>query len=179
MYPAARLVAARLLESRRRCCSPVQPHLGHRVGPQAALHQQLAPTSRPWLATYNTERHHSALGGTPPTSRRTLPGLLRFAVEAAARDRFFSRQLQTGESIVGIEDQWQSSHTTRARVTLALYGEVRTNFDSWLDQHPGRKRRLALGIVGPGMHAGLKSDVDPQEAVAAVGRLVEDIRDAS
>lgn len=23
----------------------------------------------PWLATYNTERHHSALGGKPPTSR--------------------------------------------------------------------------------------------------------------
>lgn len=108
--------------------------------------------------------------------RRTLPGMLRFAVEAAARERFFERRLSKGEPMNVVEEVWSEQRQTRHRVSLALRGEV-VDLNGWLRQH--NKRALAMGIVGPGMHNGLKPNVDPDEAVHAVRVLIAALRDAS
>lgn len=112
-----------------------------------------------------------------PTLRRTLPGLLRFAVEAAAKEQYFARQLGAGRPIGVLEDRWEDRHGTRDRVSLGLYGEVRS-LDTWLDQQPWRRRKLALGIASTGLHDGLRSDVLPEDAVKAVRCFVEDLRAA-
>lgn len=107
--------------------------------------------------------------------RRTLPGLLRFATEAAARDRFFTRALKHGALLVDVEDSWQKAATTRLKVALAVFGEPRENheLDSWASP-PYRK--LGLRTVGPGMHNGLKSGLDPRAAARDIERLVKDLQ---
>jgi ABC-type lipoprotein export system ATPase subunit len=104
------------------------------------------------------------------TMRKTLPGLLRFAVEAAARDAYFDRQLSAGQRIHDVEDAWQAARQTRDRVSLAVFGDVRT-LDRWL-RH--RYRTAALGICTSAVHSALRGD--PFGACQDVDRMVQDIR---
>lgn len=112
---------------------------------------------------------------TEDALRRTVPGLLRFAVEAAARDRFFTQLLQHGSPLVDVEAAWQNAGTTRQKVSLAVLGQSGDNqaMDRWASP-PYRK--FALGTVGPGMHNGLKAGLDPRDAARDVERLVKDLR---
>lgn len=103
-------------------------------------------------------------------TRKVLPGLLRFAVEAQARDRFFADALGAGRGFLDVEKQWDAASTSQ-RVSLALYGEVR-QLDGWLDKRAGRK--LALGVCTSGAHAPLRGG-DPMAAQAAVTQMVSDI----
>lgn len=110
--------------------------------------------------------------------RRTLPGLLRFATEAAARDRFFTRSLREAALLADVEDAWQRAATSRQKITLAVFGECRDNHE--LDQWASSPyRKFALRTVGPGMHNGLKPALAPRDAARDVERLVEDLREGA
>jgi DNA repair exonuclease SbcCD ATPase subunit len=106
------------------------------------------------------------------TLRRLLPGMLRLAVEAAARDRYFSEALSRGAAHAEVEDEWMSVGRTSPRVALALYGEARP-LDAWLDK-AGHRRR-GLGICTRAVHQGLEGD--PHLACRDVERMVADIKD--
>jgi recombinational DNA repair ATPase RecF len=107
------------------------------------------------------------------TLRRTLPGLLRLAVEASARETYFGAEYSAGKSVDTVEETWRRSRTTAPRVSLGLFREVRS-LDQWLDRAGYRKR--GLGICTSGAHNGLSGD--PREAIDDVQRLVADITGA-
>jgi DNA repair exonuclease SbcCD ATPase subunit len=106
------------------------------------------------------------------TLRRTLPGLLRMAIEAAARDRFYARRLREGKSLNDVERTWNDAHGTSQRVSLAVHDEVRP-LDDWLRTE---WRRKGVGISTSGFHKGLHSGMDPQDAVHHARRTVDDLR---
>jgi hypothetical protein len=43
------------------------------------------------------------------TLRRVLPGLLRLAIDAAARDRFYAGRLSHGDALVEVESMWDKA----------------------------------------------------------------------
>lgn len=106
------------------------------------------------------------------TLRRTLPGLLRMAVEAASRDRFYATRLTRGEALDDVEAIWNDAHGTSQRVSLAIHDDVRP-LDDWLRTE---SRRKALGVATSGFHKGLYSGTDPRDAVHHARRAVEDVR---
>ncbi|GGR73699.1 recombinational DNA repair ATPase RecF [Nocardioides luteus] len=110
--------------------------------------------------------------------RRTLPGMLRFALEAAAKDRYFSRAVANGEDLHKVEGTWAGAETTRKKVGLAVFGEPRSHNElaAWATPH---HRKFGLINAGVAMHEGLRSDVDPKQAAKTVERLIADVRDAS
>ncbi|MFW6773185.1 AAA family ATPase [Nocardioides sp. CPCC 205120] len=118
------------------------------------------------------EWEHDRLAG--PALRRTLPGLLRFAVEAAAKDTYFVRRLRDGDPLAEVEATWSDAVTTRRRVGLAVFGEERAAHElvAWAGA-PYRKQ--SLQTVGSGMHNGLQAHLDPRDTVHDVKRLVEDL----
>lgn len=105
--------------------------------------------------------------------RKTLPGLYRFAIESAAKDRYFATRLATGASIHELEAVWSGTHHTRKRVLLAVFGEEPSEHlaQSWIS---GTYRRGAIGIASTGFHQGLATD--PEDAHYKTQRLVDDIR---
>jgi hypothetical protein len=107
--------------------------------------------------------------------RRTVPGLLRFAVEAAAKDRYFTARLSTGVPLDEVEKSWDNASTTRQRIIFAIFSEPRENheLDNWAS---APYRKFGLRNIGTAMHKGLKADLDPRDAVRDVERLVDDIR---
>ncbi|MFE1664098.1 AAA family ATPase [Microbacterium sp. P02] len=105
------------------------------------------------------------------TRRRILPGLLRLAAEAQARDRYFSTGLSNGETIAAVESQWTAAHLTRDRIALAIYGQTRS-LDGWLEKNPARVR--GLGVCTSAIHGGLAGNVEL--AVEDVTKLVNDIK---
>lgn len=109
--------------------------------------------------------------------RRTLPGMLRFAVEAAARHTYFSRNIRAGRPLETLESEWGAATTTRAKVILGVFGEQREHhvLDQWAR---ARYQKSALHITGPRMHDGLAPTCDPREAAKDVKRLVDDIEKA-
>ena len=106
------------------------------------------------------------------TGRQVLPGLLRLALEAACRDRYFSSQLAAGESHAQVEDAWIDARTTSQRMWLAVRGTTQPD-ERWLDKLPRRKR--ALGICTSAFHQGLRGDLE--EACRDVEALVADVRE--
>lgn len=88
------------------------------------------------------------------TLRRLLPSMLRFAVEAQARDRYFNERLRYGDSHADLEDAWNSAHTTSRRLALGLYGEDRS-LDAWLARRG--ERSFVLGVCSSGVHQGLRA----------------------
>lgn len=105
--------------------------------------------------------------------RKVLPGLLRFAVEAQARDRYFAEALGKGRSHAEVDQEWSGTKKTAQRVSLALYGDVRS-LHGWLSKR-SQYRRPALGICTSGAHAPLTGD--PIYAHDVVSKFVDDIRD--
>lgn len=109
------------------------------------------------------------------TLRLTLPGLLRMAVESAARDRFFAERLKLGKALVDVEQAWDHAHTTSQRVSLAIHDDIKP-LDNWIRTE---SRKVGLGAATTGMHEGLRTYVDPSNAVYHTRRLVNDIRTGS
>ncbi|PPJ22150.1 recombinase RecF [Nocardia nova] len=109
--------------------------------------------------------------------RRTLPGMLRFAVETAARHTYFTRNIRAGRSLEILESEWGAAATTRAKVILGVFGEPQANhvLEQWA-RAPYQKS--ALHIAGPKMHNGLTPASDPRQAAKDVQRLVDDIEKA-
>ena len=104
--------------------------------------------------------------------RRLLPGVLRLAVEAAARDRWFGDALKRGMTRDEVEIRWNAATTTRARVSLAVSGTT-DGMGDWHTRRPLRKD--AMAVVTAGMHDGLAGD--PFHAFGAARQLVSDIRE--
>ncbi|NKY59157.1 ABC transporter ATP-binding protein [Nocardia flavorosea] len=109
---------------------------------------------------------------------RTLPGLLRFAVEAAARHTYFTRNLSCGRQLAELEREWEAADRTRRRVSLALFDDpsAEQRLENW-SRAPYRKD--ALHTVGSKMHRGLGPGSDPQQAARAVERLIADLNAAA
>ncbi|MGD8201519.1 AAA family ATPase [Ornithinimicrobium sp. W1679] len=105
--------------------------------------------------------------------RKTLPGLYRFAIESAAKDRYFANRLATGASIHDLESTWSGTYNTRKRVLLAIFGEEPQEHlaQRWIS---GPYRPGALGIASNGFHRGLATD--PEDAHYKTKKLVEDIK---
>ncbi len=89
--------------------------------------------------------------GLPEDTLSTvLPGILRMALEAQARESFFTRELLDGRTHDEVEAQWQDSPRTRARIELAL--PPGKELGSWLDKRP--HRRFALKHANS-LHGGM------------------------
>ncbi|MFE6923805.1 AAA family ATPase [Nocardia sp. NPDC057663] len=110
--------------------------------------------------------------------RRTLPGMLRFAVEAAARHTYFTRNIRAGQALTALEYEWGKATATRSKVTLAIFGEQRENhvLDQWAR---AEYLKSALSTVGTKMHNGLTATTDPRQAAKDVQRMVDDIEAAA
>lgn len=119
------------------------------------------------------EHEHDRL--TESALRRTLPGLIRFAVEVAARDAFFVRRLRSGAALADVEEAWNLLHTTRHRVLTAVYDAVPPDHEasSW-SAVPYRKN--ALKTAGASFHHGLPAGVDPRGALQDAQRLVNELK---
>lgn len=107
--------------------------------------------------------------------RRTLPGLFRFAIESAAKDRYFETRLKAGASIHELERTWSDTHATKRRVNLAIFGEQPAEHEAqaWANL---AHRKAALGVAAGGFHKGLASWASPDDAHHNAKRLVDDIR---
>lgn len=103
------------------------------------------------------------------TLRKVLPGMLRMAVEAAARDRYFAAALAAGVPHAEVERRWDATRLTRKRVGLAVEGDTAT----WADEAGHGHRRKALGVTGPAVHKGLQGPAD--QAIDAVRRTIKDL----
>jgi energy-coupling factor transporter ATP-binding protein EcfA2 len=105
------------------------------------------------------------------TLRRTLPGLLRMAIEAAARDRFYAARLTRGDPLTEVETVWNDARGTSQRVSLALYDDIEP-LDNWLRTE---SRRKGMGIATSGFHRSMHSGTDPSDAVYHTRRMIEDL----
>ena len=109
------------------------------------------------------------------TARRALPGLLRMAVESAARERWFGSRLREGTTLAEVERVWDDAKKTANRVSLAIYGETRP-LDSWLGP---LYRKEGLGVVSSGFHGGMRERSDLKGVARSVERMVDDIRNGA
>ena len=84
--------------------------------------------------------------------RKTLPGLYRFAIESAAKDRYFATRLATGASIHDLESRWSGTHNTRKRVLLAIFGEEPPEHlaQSWISGPYRRRLSASRATVSTG-----------------------------
>lgn len=103
------------------------------------------------------------------TLRKVLPGMLRMAIEAAARDRYFTTALTEGVPHTEVERRWDATHLTWKRVGLAVEGDIA----AWADEAGRGYRRTALGITGPAVHEGLHVPAD--RAIDAVRKTIDDL----
>jgi recombinational DNA repair ATPase RecF len=80
--------------------------------------------------------------------RRAAPGLFRLAVEAAAKQSYFTRQSLTGVPRSEWEKTWQDTRKTRNRVALAVAGDGQADITSWVEASLARKRTLKICTAG-------------------------------
>jgi hypothetical protein len=106
------------------------------------------------------------------TLRRTLPGLLRMAIEAGARDRFYATRLTRGDALAEVEKAWNDAHGTSQRVSLAIYDDIQS-LDDWLRTE---SRKKGMGIATSGFHKGLHCGTDPSDAVYHTRRMVDEVK---
>ncbi len=76
---------------------------------------------------------------------RVAPSLFRMALEEAARQVFFAKQLLAGASRVGTEDRWQSVKGTRKQLALAVVGDATADVSNWLNAKSWRSTSLRIG----------------------------------
>ena len=103
------------------------------------------------------------------TLRRVLPGLLRMALEAAARDVYFAREVSAGVPHADVEAAWEGAKKTRERLGLAL-GSV--DVEKWLGDRP--YRRWALKKANS-IHTLLEQG-EPVDACRDVEKTVADLQ---
>ncbi|HEY1135454.1 MAG TPA: AAA family ATPase [Nocardioides sp.] len=141
---------------------------------QVAIRTSLDPARRYLDDAFGLIREHENDRLTESALRRTLPGLVRFAVEVAARDAYFVRRLSSGAALGDVEEAWNNLHTTRHRVLTAVYDAVPPDHEAaaWLSV-PYRKN--ALQTSGASFHRGLPTHVDPRSAVQDARRLVDEL----
>lgn len=88
---------------------------------------------------------------------RVMPGLCRMALEAAARQAFYTRQAMAGTARSESEETWLVAKKTRTRLALAVHGDAAVDLDGWLAGKPERRRSLQLANA---VHSGAAVDKD-------------------
>jgi hypothetical protein len=104
------------------------------------------------------------------TRRRVLPGLLRMALEAQARETFFARELSNGATHELVEKAWDDAPKTRDRLALAI--DDPSKIDTWLDKANYRKWALRKANS---IHFKLEHG-DPIDACRDVEKTLADIK---
>lgn len=89
---------------------------------------------------------------------KVLPGLCRMAVEAAARDIFYTRRFADGENRATIEESWRRADRTLSKVALALHNDADADIKRWRERESWRK--TVLEVCGRGAHKDLTTDPD-------------------
>lgn len=103
--------------------------------------------------------------------RRAVPGLFRFAIEAAARQVFFTRRNVAGAAQSEIETLWQDAKSVTACVALAREGRRDADISGWRNWR--EYRRAALQLATQGVHGGALTVT--KEDVADLRKTVDDI----
>lgn len=106
------------------------------------------------------------------TLRRVLPNMLRFALEAEARRRYFGTRLSHGDVLTDVETHWSGAQRTGRRIALAL-GIEDNRLNDWISR--SADRRVAREIWSRGVHEGLTGDA--MGACRAVESVLTDIRE--
>lgn len=70
---------------------------------------------------------------------RLMPGLFRLAVEAAAKQAFYTKSALAGKSRAESEKAWTSAMKTGQRLALAVHGDSKSDITAWLDAKPERR----------------------------------------
>ncbi|WP_238419510.1 AAA family ATPase [Gordonia sp. 'Campus'] len=102
--------------------------------------------------------------------RRACPGLFRFAIEAAARQVYFTRSNVDGQPQHDTEAQWAEAKSATACVALALHGATNADLSGWKSWRP--HRRPAMTIATKGVHKGATIGKDD---VRDLRKTVDDI----
>jgi ABC-type lipoprotein export system ATPase subunit len=87
--------------------------------------------------------------------RRTAPGLFRMALEAAAKQAYYTRQSLAGRPRSASEAEWMAAKRTTSRVALAVHGDASADLTPWRRSKPARDH--ALWIASAGVHGGTKT----------------------
>lgn len=83
--------------------------------------------------------------GLPKEIRmRVMPGLFRLAVEAAAKQAFYTKRALAGGSRAESEKAWTAAMKTGQRMALAVYGDSKADLTKWLDARPERRYTLRV-----------------------------------
>jgi hypothetical protein len=106
----------------------------------------------------------------PAVINKAVPGYVRLAVEAAAHEVHFAKQLGKGTPRDEVEASWQAASTTSNKVALAVLGDKSSSLNSW--QRIAYRGRT-LGICRKGVHEGLTGSA--AGTVDDLRRTVDDI----
>ncbi|MFZ2239935.1 MAG: AAA family ATPase [Gordonia amarae] len=87
---------------------------------------------------------------------RAVPGLFRLAVEAAAHQRYFTNQANTGVAHQASDVVWEATRRTQQRVALAVTGDPTTDLRGWKSRRDYRSPTLAIAAAGA--HSGAAVD---------------------
>ncbi|MDL9948974.1 ATP-binding protein [Gordonia sp. ABSL11-1] len=102
--------------------------------------------------------------------RRACPGLFRFAIEAAARQVYFTRCNVDGQPQRDTEVRWAEAKSATACVALALHGATDADLSGWKSWR--QYRRPAMAIATKGVHKGATIGKDD---VRDLRKTVDDI----
>lgn len=146
-------------------------------GPNSAVSTVVSqdPTTRYLLDAHGLIKEFEKGNLVEDDLRRTLPGLYRFAIESAAKDRYFADQLAKDSSIHDVESAWGRAQSTKQRVNLAVFGDPQPAEHLRAQWTAPEHRKKGLGIAGTAFHAGMAAWTDPETAHHHVKRLVDDI----
>lgn len=105
-----------------------------------------------------------------PIKVRVMPGLFRLAVEAAAKQAYFTRQSLAGSTRAESEAAWESARKTATRLALAVHGDPTADLTQWLNAKPERKSTLYVcnSVHGDGVDASMGQVRELERTVLAV-----------
>lgn len=103
---------------------------------------------------------------------RVAPSLFRMALEEAARQVFFAKQLLAGASRVGTEDRWQAVKGTRKQLALAVVGDATADVSNWLNAKSWRNTSLRIGNAAAHGQKVLISKADIRDLERTVNDLL-------
>ena len=104
--------------------------------------------------------------------RRACPGLFRFAIEAAARQVYFTRSNVDGQPQHDTEARWAEAKSATACVALALQGATDSDLSGWKSRR--QHRSPAMAIATKGVHKGATIGKDD---VRDLRKTIDDILD--
>lgn len=105
---------------------------------------------------------------------KAAPGLFRFAVESAARQRYFRDSAKDGVSAARAEAVWLEARKTGSRVALAVHGDPARTISGWV--HHRQYRQPTIAVCTAGVHNGQILD---KASVSDLRKTVDDILDQS